>query len=166
MNALTHCKYGLAILPAILCACGHQPALGPPSPAIAAHSAQAHTETPAARFASIDAYKNNVARHIMRCNEAHAFSGQLPPMLPAIVVVNISVDRNGNLMRVRVQRSRDDGASVVALESLARSKPLPKPLNLLAASQPLLTFSETFLFTDGFHFQLRSLAQPQMSEAN
>ncbi|QNA87787.1 TonB C-terminal domain-containing protein [Massilia sp. Dwa41.01b] len=110
---------------------------------------------------ALDAYKAEVAQHVMRRNSERTFSGKLPPMLPAIVVVNITVGEDGELQDVAVQRSRDDGASRVALASMRRSGPLPRPTNLLATHARALTFSETFLFDDQYRFQLRSLAGPQ-----
>ena len=110
---------------------------------------------------TLDAYKAAVAHHVMRRNSEHTFSGRLPPMLPAIVVLNITVDENGELQDVAVQRSRDDDASNVAVASMRRSGPLPRPANLLPAAMRALTFSETFLFDHQYRFQLRSLARPQ-----
>ncbi|MEN3275778.1 MAG: periplasmic protein TonB [Massilia sp.] len=110
---------------------------------------------------TLDAYKAEVAQHVMRRNSEHTFSGRLPPMLPAIVVVNITVDEDGELEDVEVQRSRNDNASKVALASMRRSGPLPKPANLLVRNMRKLTFSETFLFDHQYRFQLRSLAGPQ-----
>ncbi|MCS0611014.1 hypothetical protein NX773_22890 [Massilia solisilvae] len=96
----------------------------------------------------------------MQRNPNQIFSGRLPPMLPAIVVLNITVDKDGQLKDVEVQRSRDPDASRVAVDSMRRSGPLPKPARLLADSDSL-TFSETFLFNDQYRFQLRSVAGPQ-----
>lgn len=109
---------------------------------------------------SLDAYKTQVAYHVMQRNPGQTFSGRLPPMLPAIVVLNITVDKDGQLKDVEVQRSRDPDASRVAVDSMRRSGPLPKPASLLANSDAL-TFSETFLFNDQYRFQLRSVAGPQ-----
>jgi len=110
---------------------------------------------------TLDAYKTEVAQHVMRHNSGQTFSGQLPPMLPAIVVVNITVGEDGELQDVVVERSRDPDASKVALASMRRSGRLPRPVNLLATNMRALTFSETFLFDDQYRFQLRSLAGPQ-----
>lgn len=110
---------------------------------------------------TLDAYKAHVARHVLGRNAGRSFSGRLPPMLPAIVVVNITVDRDGRLADVRVQRSRDPDASRVALASVLRSGPLPPPHGLLAANSGAMTFSETFLFDRDYRFQLRTLAGPQ-----
>lgn len=109
----------------------------------------------------LDAYKTQVAHHVMQHNPQQTFSGRLPPMLPAIVVVNVTVDKDGELKDVEVQRSRDPDASRVAVDSMKRSGPLPKPVSLLANNAESLTFSETFLFNDQYRFQLRSVAGPQ-----
>jgi protein TonB len=109
---------------------------------------------------NLDAYKTQVAYRVMERNPGQTFSGRLPEMLPAIVVLNITVDKDGELKAVEVQRSRDENASRVAVDSMRRSGPLPKPANLVANSEAV-TFSETFLFNNQYRFQLRSVAGPQ-----
>jgi protein TonB len=113
--------------------------------------------------AGLDDYKLQVARHVIEHNPGHTYTGTLPPLLPAIVVLEITVDRDGQLADVTVQRSRDPDASQVALAALRGSTPLPRP-HQLAQSTGKLTFSETFLFADRERYQLRSLAGPQASE--
>jgi len=113
--------------------------------------------------AGLDDYKTQVAHHVVEHNPERSYDGILPPLLPAIVVLRITVDRNGQLEDVVVQRSRNEAASAVALASLRRSAPLPRPQQLAPAGGKL-TFSETFLFADGYRYQLRSLAAPQASE--
>ena len=100
----------------------------------------------------------------MRYNAAHTFNGQLPPMLPAIVVLSITVDKTGNMTKLAVQRSRDSDASNVALASMRRAGILPKPFNLVTGAGGSLTFSETFLFNADYRFQLRTLAPIQHSD--
>jgi protein TonB len=111
----------------------------------------------------LDDYKTQVARHVIEHNPERNYSGTLPPLLPAIVVLRITVDRDGQVQDVFVQRSRDPDASAIALASLRRSAPLPPPRALPEGTNGL-TFSETFLFADSDRFQLRSLAPPQASE--
>lgn len=107
--------------------------------------------------------QTQVARHVIEHNPGHNYDGTLPPLLPAIVVLEITVDRDGRLTEVAVQRSRDPDASEVALDAVRRSTPLPPPQQLAQAGGKL-TFSETFLFADSRRYQLRSLAGPQASE--
>jgi len=109
----------------------------------------------------LDAYKIDVAQHILAGNADTIFSGRLPPMLPAIVVVNIGIDADGRLSKAVVQRSRNQEASRVALASLRRVGTYPKPARLLRAGSKVLEFSETFLFNADYKFQLRTLAGPQ-----
>jgi protein TonB len=108
--------------------------------------------------AGLDDYKTRVARHVTDHNPERAYPGTLPAMLPAIVVLKITVGRDGQLADVAVQRSRDPDASAIALASMRRSAPLPPP------PRGRLTFFETFLFADSKRYQLRSLAGPQASE--
>lgn len=146
-----------------LCGCGTvQPVTSSIERAAARIIHPSRTPAPAAEPSpSLDAYKTQVAYHVMRHNPSHTFSGRLPPMLPAIVVLNITVDKDGELRDVTVQRSRDAEASKVAVDSVRRSGPLPRPEHLLASSSRALTFSETFLFNADYRFQLRSVAGPQ-----
>ena len=113
------------------------------------------------RARHLDAYKIDVAQHILSANAGHTFSGRLPPMLPAIVIVNIRLEGNGNVAKAIVQRSRDHEASRIAIASVLRAAPYPKPARQLHSGRNLLEFSETFLFDDDYRFQLRTLAGPQ-----
>ncbi|GAB3470995.1 hypothetical protein GCM10027321_42230 [Massilia terrae] len=127
-----------------------------PSPA----AAPAPLPAPVPESLSLDSYKKQVAYQVMQSNPGQTFSGPLPSMLPAIVVLNITVDRDGHIRDVTVQRSRDTNASGVAVDSMRRSEPLPRPANLILSGDAL-TFSETFLFDERYRFQLRSVAGPQ-----
>ena len=170
MNTPTRTIALSTIVLASLCGCGTVVSVAT-SAASSAASATAHLASsilhpsskaqPAAPSPNLDAYKTQVAQQVMRQNPSQTFSGRLPPMLPAIVVLNITVDKDGQLTDVVVQRSRDPDAARVAVASMRRSAPLPRPANLVAANSDSLTFSETFLFNDEYRFQLRTLAGPQ-----
>lgn len=164
MNTFLRSKAFFVTLLALLSGCASPP---PPVPVeerstISADPPPTPTAAPVPPPSlTLDAYKTHVARHILERNADRTFSGRLPPMLPAIVVVNITVDKEGQLTDVRVQRSRDPDASRVALASMLRSGPLPRPEGLVAANTEAVTFSETFLFDRDYRFQLRTLAGPQ-----
>lgn len=169
MKLKTSIKAACVSALALLSACGHQAPVAPPYPA-----GQSASRAPAVArgaisgqrtsFDNVDAYKYDVAEQIMRYNTEHTFSGRVPPLLPAIVVLSITVDSNGKATRVTVQRSRDNQASKVALAAMQRAGHLPKPFNLATGPGRSLTFSETFLFTADYRFQLRTLAPIQSSE--
>jgi len=113
-------------------------------------------------LSGLDDYKSQVAQHVASHNPEHRYSGTLPAMLPAIVVLEITVDQNGRMTDVAVQRARDAHAAQVALASMRRSEPLPPPQRLAQAGS--LKFSETFLFADAERYQLRSIAAGQAAE--
>jgi len=151
-------------LPALLCACSSPPPAETPaeSPAERVITTIAPLPAPAPPPSfTLDTYKTHVARHVLERNADRTFSGRLPPLLPAIVVVNITVNKDGQLTDVQVQRSRDPDASRVALASMRQSSPLPRPHGLVSADTGAMTFSETFLFDRDYRFQLRTLAGPQ-----
>lgn len=113
--------------------------------------------------ANVDEYKTQVARHVAAHDPERVYAGTLPPLLPAIVVLKITVDRDGGLNQVTVQRSRNPQASAIALAALRRSAPLPPP-RYPGRGHGKITFFETFLFADADRYQLRSLAEPQAGE--
>ena len=163
MNLSFRSKALPALVLAVLCGCASRPPSDAPLESrvtVTIDPLPAGVPVPPPSL-TLHAYKLHVARHIVGRNTHRTFSGQLPPMLPAIVVVNITVDREGRLTDVRVQRSRDHAASQVALASMRQSSPLPRPDGLLAANTEAMTFSETFLFDNNYRFQLRTLADPQ-----
>jgi protein TonB len=162
-------KAACASMLTILSACAQHTAVAPyPEAQTAARApasgARAVVSGQRTSFDSVDSYKYDVAEHIMRYNGAHTFSGKLPPMLPAVVVLSITVDQSGRPTKVTVQRSRDNDASKVALASMQRAGQLPRPFNLATGPGKSLTFSETFLFNADYRFQLRTLAPIQTSD--
>jgi protein TonB len=163
-----------ALLIAALAACAHQQPMPAPSPAHvpAQTTAPQPTQAPpvaivaATSFASVEHYKQAAAEHIMRFNADHTFSGKLPRMLPAVVVLSITVDESGAMTEVMVQRppAQDDGESEIALASMRRSGVLPRPHNLVKWPRRTLVYSETFLFNADMRFQLRTLAPVQTAD--
>lgn len=106
---------------------------------------------------SIDAYKKRVAGRIMQAN-ADQQADSLPEMLRSVVVLNVSIDRNGKLAHVSVRRS--NGFKQLenrAMESVRRAAPFEAPGALLRAGDATVTFLETFLFRDDGRYQIRSL---------
>jgi protein TonB len=166
MNTTIRTRAACVIALATLCGCGTIQSVTSSAQRVTARILNpfkpAPTAAPIPASPTLDAYKAEVAQHVVRRNAAHTFSGKLPPMLPAIVVLNITVDKDGRMTNVEVQRSRDPDASRVAVASMERSGTLPRmPVSLLAGKGDSVTFSETFLFNKEYRFQLRSLAEAQ-----
>jgi protein TonB len=156
-------KIASLALAAGVAACG---SLTAPWPAQEADESARAADQPAEKCqrgarATIDSYKIGVAQHILRSNLGHTIDDQLPPMLPAIVVLRLSIDRFGKLTDLAVQRTRDATAAAEAVASIRRSGTFPLPCGLIVRAARPLTFYETFLFNTQYQFQLRTLAGKQ-----
>jgi len=131
----------------------------------AAESAKPES-APDSRAWTLDTYKQEVARWIARTSAEHLYEGAPPPLLKSIVVLNISVNSEGQLARVTVLRSNGFRAlEQRALQSVKAAVPLPKP-GLVVSRRGVAEFTETWLFRDDGRFQLRSLALPQEEAGN
>lgn len=133
----------------------------PPTQGVPTAPAPTPAAKPLREAANVEEYKTLVAEHIVAANPALIFSHKLPPMLPAIVVLDIGIDREGKIHQLKVHRSRDDKASTVAMEAVRNAAPFPKPVKLVKFGHKDLVFSETFLFNKEYQFQVRTLAGPQ-----
>jgi periplasmic protein TonB len=110
---------------------------------------------------TVDGYKREVARAIYRSSPEHLFEGAPPPLLRAVVVLSLRIDREGKLSRVSVLRSNGyRELEAIALSSVHRASPLPMP-NRLVEHNGNAEFVETWLFRDDGRFQIRSLAEAQ-----
>lgn len=150
----------------LLSACQKQPPTVLPAPPPVTHGpAQAPSLIPTERRPapnlSLDEYKAQVARQIMSANPKVIFSGRLPAMMTAIVVLDIGIGRDGEVSSVKVHRSPNSQASEIAVDAVKLGGPYPQPGKLLGLMHRTLTFSETFLFNRDYQFQLRTLAGPQ-----
>ena len=134
----------------------------------AATAAEPPTATPtptqwnrrAPRFApakDISVYKSQVAQRIAS-GHAGMFSGELPPILKSIVVLDLTVDRDGRVSRVAVSRSNGfKDLERVALQSVRRVDTFPAPTSAVLNGKPNVRYLETWLFREDGKFQIRSL---------
>ena len=149
----------------LLSACAHQPPAGSPSGAAPAAAAPAATSAPAAsRAFNVAGYKTDVANRVYEANSEQVFSGKPPPLLRSIVVVSVVVDENGKLISSRVFRDNGDAeARSMALASLQRASPLPRPARAVLSGGKV-EYLESWLFRRDGKFQMRTLAEIQASE--
>ncbi|QHP92013.1 TonB family protein [Burkholderia glumae] len=125
-------------------------------------SALVLSPAPAASDSTQAQYRDAVAQRILDANPASVLHGTPQAMLRSLVVVAFTVDRDGRLARSSVYRSNgDDGAEVIALQSLRRAAPLPKPPAALLDGRGQLELMESWLFNDNGQFQLRTKATQQ-----
>lgn len=158
-----------AIVAALLLAACSKPAAPPPEPPAPAPQAQPAPPPPARASAApklpppktpLDAYKREVAQRILATNAAHTYDGRPPDILHAVVVLQLTVDRNGKVTTLKTLRSRHPPQERAAIASVhaAGSLPAPPPALLRRGS---LEIAETWLFRDDGKFQIRSLAEAQ-----
>ena len=85
------------------------------------------------------------------------FTEPLPEMFKSIVVLDITIGRDGALERVVVRRSNGfKQLEARALESVREAAPYAAP-GLLVRHGGSVSFLETFLFRADGRFQIRSL---------
>ncbi|WP_184007866.1 MULTISPECIES: TonB family protein [unclassified Paraburkholderia] len=120
------------------------------------------TPVAAINSATLDQYREAVARRIVERNPSYVLQGRPQPMLRSLVVVSFTVDRDGHIVESSVYRTNgDDEAESTALATLRRSAPLPLPPGKLLNGRGQLELFEDWLFNDNGKFQLRELASPQ-----
>ncbi len=116
---------------------------------------------PASSATTMEAYKKHVADHIHAKNSRER-AESLPPILKSVVVLNISIDRDGKPVHVAVMRSNGHkDVEEVALRSVHRAAPLPAPSAHLLGNLETVSFVETWLFRPDGHYQVRSVAENQ-----
>ncbi|WP_144145131.1 energy transducer TonB [Paraburkholderia sp. BCC1884] len=116
----------------------------------------------AVNSATLDQYRDAVARRIIERNPSYVLHGTPQAMLRSLVVVSFTVDRNGRVLQSAVYRTNgDDEAESTALATLRRASPLPLPPGKLLDGRGQLELFEDWLFNDDGKFQLRELATPQ-----
>jgi protein TonB len=146
-----------------LAACGKPPAPAPeqppqtqqpaPPPPVAAPKLPP-PKTP------LEAYKRELAQRILAANVPQTFNGRPPDILHAVVVLQLTVDRDGKLTALKTLRSRHPPQERAAVASVRAAAPFPAPPASLLR-RGTLEVAETWLFRDDGKFQIRSLAEAQ-----
>lgn len=113
---------------------------------------------------TVKGYKEDIAHRIAETSSTKVYIERPQALLRSVIVLKFVIDANGRLVRSEISRTnRDSATEATALASLRSAAPFPKPpANLLQNGR--IELSETWLFNNDGRFQLRSIAQPQMSE--
>jgi periplasmic protein TonB len=135
-----------------------QPEVVPPGPVTKAP--ESISSVPAPRAArTVAEYKMLVAHRIASAS-AETFADPLPEVLRSIVVLDISIDRDGMPRQVSVRRSNGiRSLEQRAQESVRRAAPFEAPPWQVLRGSGSVEFLETFLFRDDGKFQIRSLVE-------
>ena len=161
----------------VLAACGAPPPVPAPAPPPApvvdtppeiiepAPAPPPRAVGPVAKLApadpALEAWKRSAAERIHAANKAQLFEGKPHHLLRAVIVLEVTVDSDGRVVRSRVLRSpKSKPLDDMALASLRKAAPLPPPPKGLLRRGNLV-YSETWLVQNDGRFQLRTLALPQ-----
>jgi protein TonB len=111
---------------------------------------------------NIDDYKKHVAAHVIKVSK-HELAESLPPILKSVVVLDITVDKDGNLSRVALWRSNGyEDLEKIAIESVKRAGKLPAPSPEVLKGQESVRFLETWLFRHDGRYHVRSAVPPDL----
>jgi protein TonB len=114
--------------------------------------------------ATLDDYKRGLAHRIVAVNSTQVYIGRPQALLRAVIVLKYCVSADGQLLRAEIIRTNTDRtAEASALATVRRAAPFPKPDNKFLR-QGEVEIVESWLFNDDGRFQLRSIAERQMSE--
>lgn len=150
----------MAMVAAIVAACKSGPQAPPPqdtAPPGAAGAAPA--AVPSSAAATPRAYRQDAARHLYGLNAQRIYQGKLPPLLYAIGVLEVDIDRNGRVTALRWMRAPRHAPEVVAeIERTVRAAaPFPVP-----ARMQRVTYTDTWLWDKSGSFQLDTLTEGQL----
>ena len=156
----------MAAVGAIVAACKSAPETAPPSPDSRTPSGGVAGQLPG-RAASpapsaagtARAYRSDAANHLYQLNQQRVFKGKLPPMLYAIGVLEVDIDRSGRVTKLHWMRAPRHAPEVMAeIERTVRAAaPFPVP-----ARMGRVTYTDTWLWDKSGSFQLDTLTEGQL----
>jgi protein TonB len=104
------------------------------------------------------AYRQDGASHIYGLNSDRIFKGRMPPLLYAVGVLNVEIDRVGRVTKLDWMRAPNHAPEVVAnIERTVReASPFPAPSKL-----GKVVYTDTWLWHKSGKFQLDTLTEGQ-----
>ena len=105
------------------------------------------------------AYRLDAASHLYSRNANRIYKGKLPPLLYAIGVLDVEVDRNGRVTALNWQRAPKHAPEVIAeIERTVRqAAPYPAPTRM-----GRVTYTDVWLWHESGKFQLDTLTEGQL----
>ena len=112
----------------------------------------------ASSASSPKAYRQDAASHLYGLNNERIYKGRLPPLLYAIGVLNVEIDRLGRVTKLDWLRAPRHAPEVMAeIEQLVRSaSPFPAPTRM-----GKVVYTDSWLWHKSGKFQLDTLTEGQ-----
>jgi hypothetical protein len=103
-------------------------------------------------------YRKDGARHIYERNANRIYKGQLPPLMHAVGVLQVEVDRMGNVSQLNWMRAPSHVPEVMReIERTVRAAaPFPAPVRM-----GRVTYTDVWLWDKSGNFQLDTLTEGQ-----
>jgi protein TonB len=113
----------------------------------------------ASNAASARDYRQDAARHIYARNARRVYSGKLPALLYAVGTLQVNLDANGKVLSMHWMRAPKHAPEVIAEieRTVLEASPFPA-----AAQLGRVTWTDTWLWDKGGHFQLDTLSEGQL----
>jgi len=104
-------------------------------------------------------YRRDAAGHLYARNSGRIFTGKLPPLLYAVGVLQVDIDRMGHVTDIRWMRAPSHAPEVMAdiERSVRAAAPYPAPVRM-----GRVTYTDTWLWHKSGRFQLDTLTEGQM----
>jgi protein TonB len=105
------------------------------------------------------AYRKDAAQHVYDINKSRIYGGKLPPLLYAVGTLEVNLDANGKVLSMHWMRAPKHAPEVIAEieRTVLEASPFPAATQL-----GKVTWTDTWLWDKGGHFQLDTLSEGQM----
>lgn len=150
-------------LSAILAGCATQSEPPKPPPAVAPPAPVAVTPALPQPILTSQAgtpreYRRDAASHLYSHNSSRIFQGKMPPLLYAVGVLQVDIDRMGQVTDIRWMRAPTQAPEVMAEieRSVRLAAPYPAPIRM-----GRVTYTDTWLWHKSGRFQLDTLTEGQ-----
>jgi periplasmic protein TonB len=140
------------------CTMAPVPAPVPPAPPTPAPVPPVVTPAPSGVRPSAATTRRDAASHLYGLNSQRIYKGRLPPLLHAVGVLQVDLDRQGRVLSTHWLRAPRHAPEVMAeIERTVRqAAPFPAPARL-----GRVTYTDTWLWHQSGRFQLDTLTEGQ-----
>ncbi len=129
-----------------------------PAPAVIGPVPAAQGSARSSGAATPRAYRQDGATHLYGLNSDRIFKGRMPPLLYAIGVLNVEIDRVGRVTKLDWMRAPRHAPEVIAEieRTIKAASPFPAP-----ARMGKVVYTDTWLWHKSGKFQLDTLTEGQ-----
>ena len=133
------------------------PPVKPPEPVVQVEE-PAKPKLPVSNARNPREYRVDAAKHLYQLNGSRIFKGRMPPMLYAVGVLDVEVDKQGQVTRTQWIRAPGHAPEVMReIEKTVRqAAPYPVPAHL-----GKVVYSDVWLWHKSGNFQLDTLTEGQ-----